>query len=236
MFEFVKTFMEDIQKKALEKQERFNNYISSIDEEIVKNSSFIPLKRGWTNIKSHDLIIENNWNYLFKVKWFFPEVFLGIFFTPIITIIIILYSKNFEVNNMFWEFLWLIIFSIIFSWLAWLIFYSLHRSYIFDFQNGYFYDTKYAKKLFELIQNEKYKDKIISINEIHALQIISERVHGKNTSYTSYELNMILKNSSRVNIIDHWNLEEIRKNASELANKLWVKVYYITEIYVENFY
>jgi len=43
MFEFVKTY---IQKKALEKQERFNNYISSIDEEIVKNSSFIPLKRG----------------------------------------------------------------------------------------------------------------------------------------------------------------------------------------------
>lgn len=47
---------------------------------------------------------------------------------------------------------------------------------------------------------------------------------------------MILKNSSRVNIIDLWNLEEIRKNASELANKLWVKVYDITEIYVENFY
>gem|GEM_PF-4374567 len=46
MFEFVKTFMEDIQKKVLEKQERFNNYISSINEEIVKNSSFIPLKRG----------------------------------------------------------------------------------------------------------------------------------------------------------------------------------------------
>lgn len=236
MFEFVKTFMEDIQKKALEKQERFNNYISSINEEIVKNSSFIPLKRGWTNIKSHDLIIENNWNYLFKVKWFFPEVFLGIFFTPIITTIIILYSKNFEVNNMFWEFLWLIIYSIIFSWLAWLIFYSLHRSYIFDFQNWYFYDTIYTQKLFEFLRDEKYKNKIISLKEIQALQIISERVHGKNTTYTSYELNMILKNSSRVNIIDHWNLEEIRKNASELANKLWVKVYDITEIYVENFY
>jgi hypothetical protein len=46
MFEFVKTFMEDIQKKALEKQEKLNNYINSIDEEIVKNSSFLPLKRG----------------------------------------------------------------------------------------------------------------------------------------------------------------------------------------------
>jgi hypothetical protein len=137
---------------------------------------------------------------------------------------------------MFWEFVWLIIFSIIYSWLAWLIFYSLHRSYIFDFQNWYFYDTIYTQKLFEFLQDEKYKNKIISLNEIEALQIISERLHSKNTSYTSYELNMILKNSSRVNIIDHWNLEEIRKNASELANKLWVKVYDITEIYVENFY
>lgn len=32
MFQFIKTFMEDIQKKALEKQEKFNNYISSIYE------------------------------------------------------------------------------------------------------------------------------------------------------------------------------------------------------------
>lgn len=241
MFEFVKTFMEDIAKQAQEKQEKLNNYLSSIDDEIVKKSSFIPLKRGWTNIKSHDLIIENNWNYLFQVKWFFPILFLVMFSVPIImTLIIIgseLYNTNFQIHSdMVGEFLWPILISIIFLFPAGILFYFLYRSYLFDFQNGYFYDTRYAKKLFELIQNEKYKDKIISLNEIEALQVVSERVHGKNTSYTSYELNMILKNSSRVNIIDHWNLEEIRKNASELANKLWVKVYDITEIYVENFY
>ncbi len=241
MFEFVKTFMEDIAKQAQEKQEKLNNYLSSIDDEIVKNSSFLPLKRGWTNIKSHDLIIDNNWNYLFQVKWFFLILFLIMFSVPIImTLIIIggeLYNSNFQIHSdMVGEFLWPIIISIISLFPAGTLFYFLYRSYLFDFQSWYFYDTRYAKKLFELIQNEKYKDKIISLNEIEALQVVSERVHGKNTSYTSYELNMILKNSSRVNIIDHWNLEEIRKNASELANKLWVKVYDITEIYVENFY
>ncbi len=241
MFQFIKTFIEDIQKKALEKQEKLSNYLNSIDDEIVKNSSFLPLKRGWTNIKSHDLIIENNWNYLFQVKWFFPILFLAMFSVPIImTLIIIgseLYNTNFQIHSdMVGEFLWPILISIIFLFPAWILFYFLYRSYLFDFQNWYFYDTIYTQKLFEFLRDEKYKNKIISLKEIQALQIISERMHGKNTTYTSYELNMILKNSSRVNIIDHWNLEEIRKNASELANKLWVKVYDITEIYVENFY
>jgi hypothetical protein len=45
MFEFIKTFMDDIAKKAQEKQEKLNNYLNSIDDEIVKKSSFIPLKR-----------------------------------------------------------------------------------------------------------------------------------------------------------------------------------------------
>lgn len=47
---------------------------------------------------------------------------------------------------------------------------------------------------------------------------------------------MVLKDSRRVNVIDHWNLEEIRKNADELASKLWVKIYDITQFYTENFY
>lgn len=238
MFEFIKTFMDDIQKKAQEKEDLLNNYINSIDDEIVKKSSFLPLKRWWTNIKSHDLIIDEYWNYIFKVKWLFPIVFLWLFSIPLIATLII-FLKDLQIlwaNTDFWNYVWQIVFSLIFIAPAWLLFYFLFRSYIFDFQNWYFYDTRLTKKLFELVEQEKYKDKIIPIREIQALQIVSERVHGKNTSYTSYELNMILKDSGRINIIDHWNLEEIRKNADELANKLWVKVYDLTKIYVENFY
>ncbi len=238
MFEFIKTFAEEAQKKILEKQEKINNYVNSIDDEIVKNSWFTPIKRWWTNIKSHELIIDNFWNYVFKVKWFFPIVFLWLFSIPLIATLIIFFKdlQILWVNTDFWSYTWQIIFSLIFITPAWLLFYFLFRSYIFDIQNWYFYDTRLTKKLFELVEQEKYKDKIIQIKEIQALQIISERVHGKNTSYTSYELNMILKSSKRINIIDHWNLEEIRKNADELANKLWVKVYDLTKIYVENFY
>lgn len=240
MLGFVKTFMEDIAKKGQEKQEKLNNYLNSIDDEIVKNSSFIPLKRGWTNIKSHDLIIDNNWNYLFQVKWFFPILFLIMFSIPLIATSIIIASDFITKKTLSWDMIWdffgQIIFSFIFLAPAWILFYFLYRSYIFDFQNGYFYDTRLAKKLFELLHQEKYKNKIIPISEIYAIQIISERVHGKNTTYTSYELNMILKDSRRVNVIDHGNIEEIRKNADELANKLWVKVYDFTKILIENFY
>ena len=49
MLEFVKTFIENIElgieKKAKEKQERLDAYLISVSDEIIKKTSFIPLKR-----------------------------------------------------------------------------------------------------------------------------------------------------------------------------------------------
>lgn len=244
MLSFIKTFIEnitlDIEKKAKEKQEKLDTYLVSIPDEIIKKTSFIPVKRWWTNIKSHQLALDEYGNYIFKVKWFFPILLLVMFSIPLIATTIIIATDFITKKTLSWDMIWdffgQIIFSFIFLAPAWIVFYFLYRSYIFDFQNGYFYDTRLAKKLFELLHQEKYKNKIIPISEIHALQIISERVPGKNTSYTSYELNMVLKDSRRVNVIDHGNIEEIRKNADELASKLWVKIYDITQFYTENFY
>lgn len=70
-----------------------------------------------------------------------------------------------------------------------------------------------------MIGNPKYEKKIISLSDVHVLQILSEYVNGK-SSFTSFELNLILKDSTRVNVIDHGNLEEIRNNAQTLANTL----------------
>lgn len=56
---------------------------------------------------------------------------------------------------------------------------------------------------------------IIPLNQIHALQIISEWVPGK-SSYTSYELNIVLKDATRINIVDHNNIKQIRLDAEKI--------------------
>ncbi|MFH2204350.1 MAG: hypothetical protein ABIJ96_14630 [Elusimicrobiota bacterium] len=60
----------------------------------------------------------------------------------------------------------------------------------------------------------------IELSRIHALQLISERCTGKNSSYYSYELNLILDDASRVNVADHGDRERLREDAQTLASFL----------------
>jgi hypothetical protein len=55
--------------------------------------------------------------------------------------------------------------------------------------------------------------------DIHALQIISEYCSGKNSFY-SYELNLVFKDGSRLNVVDHGNLPALREDAAKLAQFL----------------
>lgn len=57
-------------------------------------------------------------------------------------------------------------------------------------------------------------------SRIHALQIIAELCRGKNSSYYSYELNLVLDDGRRINVADHGNLKKIRADAVALAEFL----------------
>ncbi len=60
----------------------------------------------------------------------------------------------------------------------------------------------------------------MKLDDIHALQLVQERVRGRKKSYTSFELNLVFKDGKRSNIIDHGNLEMLRNDASRLGEFL----------------
>jgi hypothetical protein len=68
-------------------------------------------------------------------------------------------------------------------------------------------------------------DSSAPLSSIHALQLLSEFVSGSKNSYYSYELNLVLTDGSRINVVDHGNLERLRADAhtlSQFLNKpLW---------------
>ena len=58
------------------------------------------------------------------------------------------------------------------------------------------------------------------------MQIVEERLHSqKGGSYSSYELNMILKNGTRRNVVDHGDGVRLRQDAEVLAKSLSVPLY-----------
>ncbi len=59
---------------------------------------------------------------------------------------------------------------------------------------------------------------------IHAVQLLREWVSG-DSSYYSYELNLVLKDGSRLNVVDHASLVALRDDADRVAACIGCKVW-----------
>jgi hypothetical protein len=110
----------------------------------------------------------------------------------------------------------------------------------FDFQN------KEALVQYRPLSKGKYPGTKVDLKEAYALQILEEVVYtrrsgpgnssgpgkkgtymlaGDQQKYLSYELNLILKDRSRINIVDHGDLNDIRESAQKLADRLHIEVW-----------
>ena len=67
--------------------------------------------------------------------------------------------------------------------------------------------------------------KTVPTARIAALQALNETCQGKNTTYISRELNLVLDDGTRVNVFDHGNLEKFKEDAGRLAKILKVPIW-----------
>ena len=63
------------------------------------------------------------------------------------------------------------------------------------------------------------------LSDVHALQLLRERVRGSEDSYFSYELNLVFRDGHRRNVTDHGALKAIRDDAQMLAEYLQVPLW-----------
>lgn len=66
---------------------------------------------------------------------------------------------------------------------------------------------------------------ITSLDRIHAIQLVSEYIRSKDSNYYSYELNLVLKDGSRLNVVDHGDEKQLRTDAQTLSVFLDVPVW-----------
>ena len=73
------------------------------------------------------------------------------------------------------------------------------------------------------LEKEALKD-YIDLADVYAIQLIKEYVTTYGTehsrSYYSYELNLVLKDGERMNVVDHGDLQRIRADAIRLGGFL----------------
>jgi len=104
---------------------------------------------------------------------------------------------------------------------SWLIV-SFSRPVVFDKELGWFWKGYRPPSL----SGGAYKPKTgTPLNRIYALQILAEQVQSKNSSFFSYELNLVCRDASRINLVDHGHYESIRNEAETLSAFLGVPVW-----------
>ena len=99
------------------------------------------------------------------------------------------------------------------------------RPIVFDQVSGFFYRQWKPPRHFE---PETMRNAAL-LRDIHALQIVQEHVRGK-SSFLSYELNLVLRNGDRLNVLDHGALEALRGDAARLGRWLGRPVWDSTNV------
>ena len=66
---------------------------------------------------------------------------------------------------------------------------------------------------------------IVPLSSIYALQVISEFIKTDKSSYYSHEINLVLNDKARINVIDCWNIDSMRNDAKQIWEYLWIPVW-----------
>ena len=85
---------------------------------------------------------------------------------------------------------------------------------VFDKSQGFFWNSRQGPE--KKTTHSSVKN-FTRLEKIHALQLVSEYCQGNKSSFYSYELNLVLTNGKRINVVDHGNVDELRRDARTLA-------------------
>lgn len=205
--------MSDIQHININK---FELKLTDTDDPVAQKVSWEPARGGGSNFKTQRA--EFSPNKIVVKKTLGMILFGTVFLLPGLGGLLIGAPYNFfngEAGAGFFFILWGAGFGG-----AGLAMLMMSKPFTFDKLRGVFYRGK------QYGSNPTGKKKTQGlISEIHAIQLISERVHSSKNNYTSYELNLVLKDGSRVNVMDHGKGKEVENDAKRIARFLDVPIW-----------
>ncbi len=162
-----------------------------------------PANGGGKNFKSNELIKLDSQIVVFKATsnaYFFAGIFMvtGIF--PIFYGLI-----NFEIVNL--------VLGLIFFSVGYFMYDEFSNTPIFNKNSG-LYRLKKIPLLKKLMKKIGFS---VRLKDIKSIQLLSEYVRGDKSRYHSYEINLILKDGHRINVVDHGDRQSSETDAQALA-------------------
>ena len=188
--------------------------VDKFNDSVAQKTTWAPLKKGGASFGTHNLVEVSTRRLEFR-----PTVFAIIFYLifafaglgMIGFVIFQEYQSGFALES---DFVFLIIGGLIFSSVGIVLGYHGTKPIVFDREFGFYWKGwKKPNRDLEYTHPELFTP----LNNIHALQILSEYIKGNKSSYYSYELNLVFRDGKRTNVIDHGNLDKIREDATQIS-------------------
>ncbi|HUF08756.1 MAG TPA: hypothetical protein VMO47_05505 [Rhodothermales bacterium] len=178
-----------------------------------------PLRGGGANFRTHRLVPVDLETTVFK-----PTVGALVFYFAFMLFGVIpsaigfwqLVSEGFHWQK---EILIPFGFGAVFGTIGFALFAFGSRPIVFDKNRGYYWK---GRKDPDAVWSKEELKHFAELKDVHGLQIVSEWVKSDKSSYASYELNLVLKDGSRMNVVDHGNETKLREDAEVLAGFLGV--------------
>ena len=189
---------------------------SSIGDPVASQTQWVPLKRGGKNYRSHKIRMPNSSRLEFRVS---ISAFL---FYSIVVLIGLALMGSASVNTLpagGYAFhvrdVTLFVAGVVVAVLGACLVYSGTAPIVFDKRQGYFWKGKKAPRVLSASMPLK---NVAKLDDIHALQLISEYIMGtRSHDHYSFELNLVLKDGKRINVVDHGDLTRMRADVATLS-------------------
>lgn len=201
---------------------------SRFNDPLAEQIRWTPLKGGGTNFRTHKLFEDGTNRVGFKPT--LGATLFGLIFA-LVGIAIpagVAYGNIQDGTDLRQsEMLFMALFGLAFFGVGSYIYYSYSKPIVFDKLTGLYWKG-WKKPDRSAAPNSM--ENAVRLNHIYALQILEEYIQGDKNSYYSYELNLVLGNGDRLNVIDHGNRTKLRNDAEVLSKFLGKPIWDATEI------
>lgn len=186
------------------------------NDPLALQTQWTPASRGGSNFRTHRLVEIDVARVEFRASGAAKFFYSFFALVGIVCAVVFLFGAD-EPLEFTSDTMVPVLVGVFFAFIGGFMFYSGTTPIVFDKGIGYYWRGRKSPQ--DVLEVSSLK-KCARLDQIHAIQLVSEWVRGSKTSYYSYELNLVLEDASRMTVIDHGNLSKLREDARKLADFL----------------
>lgn len=187
---------------------------------LAAKTGWSPMSGGGTNFRTHtgSLVSPDRFEFVASIGLY---AFAGVFALVGGVAPLMVYLGR-DPRSMDPAFHLILIFPVAFLGAAGYLWRHLGRPAVFDRREGWYWKGRTPPTEDPSVGTGKNAR---PLSDIKAIQLIPESVRSKNGSYTSWELNLVLADGTRLHVVDHGSESAMREDAAALASFLSVPLW-----------